>query len=152
MCSSLIFASCKEEEEELVSNDVIVGDWIIYHKEVTGSDESLSFAANSSDLETITLSVKSDYTWTGNYSINQTSNEWDDNNAGGSWSLENNYYFFNGSRTINGFIHSFFCSNNIMKLSTGGDPSSQANKVIYYFQRDGYDFSDCNEVSYLENP
>ena len=59
MCFSLIFPSCKEEEEVILANDIIVGDWIIYHKEVTGSDGTLSFAENSYDLETISLSVKS---------------------------------------------------------------------------------------------
>ena len=52
----LIFSSCKEEEEVILANDIIVGDWIIYHKEVTGSDSNLSFAENY-DLETISLSV-----------------------------------------------------------------------------------------------
>lgn len=147
----LIFSSCKEEEEVIVANDIIVGDWIIYHKEVTGSDSTLSFAENY-DLETISLSVKSDYTWTFHYDGTQPEHPWDGLNAGGSWYLQNNYYYFEDSDINNGWTNSFYCSNNIMKLSTGGYVNSPADKLIYYFQRDGYDFSDCNEVSYLENP
>ena len=148
----LIFSSCKEEEEVILSNDIIVGDWIIYHKEVTGSDGTLSFAENSYDLETISLSVKSDYTWTAPSNVDQPSSPWEGLNAWGSWELSYNYYYFDDSNIYSGWTHSFYCSNNIMKLSTGGDPSSPADKLIYYFQRDGYDFSDCDEVSYLENP
>ena len=148
----LIFSSCKEEEEVILSNDIIVGDWIIYHKEVTGSDSTLSFAENSYDLETISLSVKSDYTWTAPLNANQPSNPWEGLNAGGSWELSYNYYYFDDSDISSGWTHSFYCSNNFMKLSTGGDPSSPADKLIYYFQRDGYDFSDCDEISYYENP
>ena len=147
----LIFSSCKEEEKVIVANDIIVGDWIIYHKEVTGSDSTLSFAENY-DLETISLSVKSDYTWTFPYDGTQPEHPWDGLNAGGSWYLQNNYYYFENSDINNGWTNSFYCSNNIMKLSTGGYVNSPADKLIYYFQRDGYDFSDCNEVSYLENP
>ena len=148
----LIFSSCKEEEEVILSNDIIVGDWIIYHKEVTGSDGTLSFAENSYDLETISLSVKSDYTWTAPLHADQPTNPWEGLNAGGLWYLQNNYYYFEDSDINNGWTNSFYCSNNIMKLSTGGYVNSPADKLIYYFQRDGYDFSDCNEVSYLENP
>ena len=138
-------------EEVIVANDIIVGDWIIYHKEVTGSDSTLIFAENY-DLETISLSVKSDYTWTYTIDFTQPEHPWDGLNAGGSWELFYNYYYFDDSDISSGWTHSFYCSNNFMKLSTGGDPSSPADKLIYYFQRDGYDFSDCDEISYYENP
>lgn len=103
-------------------------------------------------LETISLSVKSDYTWTFPYDDTQPVHAWDGLNAGSSWYLQNNYYYFEDSDINNGWTNSFYCSNNIMKLSTGGYVNLPADKLIYYFQRDGYDFSDCNEVSYLENP
>jgi len=148
----LIFSSCKEEEEVILSNDIIVGDWIIYHKEIFDSDNNLSFAeTNSYDLETISLSVKSDYTWTAPLNSAQPSNPWGGYNAGGSWELSYNYYYFDLDIT-SGWTHSFYCNNNIVVLQIGGGLGSNQNKQLYYFQRTGYDFSNCDEISYNENP
>ena len=147
----LIFSSCKEEEEVILSNDIIVGDWIIYHKEIFDSDNNLSFAENSYDLETISLSVKSDYTWTAPLNSDQPSNPWGGYNAGGSWELSYNYYYFDFDIT-SGWTHSFYCNNNIVVLQRGGGQGSNQNKRLFYFQRTEYDFSDCDEISYNENP
>ena len=71
----------------------------------------LSFAeTNSYDLETISLSVKSDYTWTFPYDGTQPEHPWDGLNAGGSWYLQNNYYYFEDSDINNGWTNSFYCS------------------------------------------
>ena len=160
----LIFSSCKEEEEEVIlSNDIIVGDWVLYHKEIFDSDNNLSFSANNAgDSETTTLSIKSDYTWSapGGFAAQPVSNLWAttefwfNGNYIGVW-IKNEYGFYrftDDDSAINCQDAFFYCNNNIVVLQIGGHQGSNQNKQLYYFQRTGYNFSDCDEISYNENP
>ena len=140
---AFIVLSCEKNEEEnniLTSNDPIVGYWDFFYEEV-----NIGNSWNGNNIEKCCFSFLENGTWS-------CSDDFNGPSTNGTWERvdNNNYliYYSSGANVPDTWEVNFYCDNNIMIDIAGLQPSN----VIFYWQKQGYNFFNCNNIPFNVTP
>ena len=137
---SLIIFSCEKTDEENnnipTSNDPIVGYWDFFYEEIYSEN-----SWNGNNIDKCCFSFLDNGTWSCSVDFNGPS-------TNGTWEYAGNniylIYYSSGANFPDTWEVNFYCDNNIMVDIAGLQPSS----VIYYWQKQGYNFFSCNNIPF----
>ena len=141
---AFIILSCEKNEEEnnniLTSNDPIVGYWDFFYEEV-----NVGNSWNGNNIEKCCFSFLENGTWSCSDDFNRPS-------TNGTWErVDNNsysIYYSSGANFPDTWEVNFYCDDNIM-IDVAG---LQASNVIFYWQKQGYNFFNCNNIPFNVTP
>ena len=141
---AFIILSCEKNEEEnnniLNSNDPIVGYWDFFYEEV-----NIGNSWNGNNIEKCCFSFLENGTWS-------CSDDFNGPSTNGTWERVdiNSYsiYYSSGANFPDTWEVNFYCDNNIMIDVAGLQPSN----VIFYWQKQGYNFFNCNNIPFNVTP
>ena len=141
---AFIILSCEKNEEEnnniLTSYDPIVGYWDFFYEEV-----NIGNSWNGNNIEKCCFSFLENGTWSCSYDFNLPS-------TNGTWERVdiNSYliYYSSGANFPDTWEVNFYCDNNIM-IDVAG---LQSSNVIFYWQKQGYNFFNCNNIPFNVTP
>ena len=137
---SLIIFSCEKTDEENnnipTSNDPIVGYWDFFYEEIYSGN-----SWNGNNIDKCCFSFLDNGTWSCSVDFNGPS-------TNGTWEYAGNniylIYYSSGANFPDTWEVNFYCDNNIMVDIAGLQPSNQ----IRYWQKQGYNFFNCNNIPF----
>ena len=136
----LVFACSSDDNDNNNSNDPIVGTWEIFYSEANDSSNQWS-GTFETPIGDFTWIFKSD----GTYDIIDSGLL--EQNIGTWTNTGNNIYKFTDDGDNENFdTINFLCSNNILIYDYSGSYST-----LEYFQKEGYNYQNCNEITYNAN-
>ena len=136
----LVFACSSDDNDNNNSNDPIVGTWEIFYSEALDPSNQWS-GSFETPIGDFTWIFKSD----GTYDIIDSGLL--EQNIGTWTNTGNNIYKFTDDGDNENFdTINFLCSNNILIYDYSGSYST-----LEYFQKEGYNYQNCNEITYNAN-
>ena len=136
----LVFACSSDDNDNNNSNDPIVGTWEIFYSEALDPPDQWS-GSFETPIGDFTWIFKSD----GTYDIIDSGLL--EQNIGTWTNTGNNIYKFTDDGDNENFdTINFLCSNNILIYDYSGSYST-----LEYFQKEGYNYQNCNEITYNAN-